>query len=105
MSGRGSPRRKLSCSVISGDLEPQVRPDRNPLYAAADPRASGRCPTARGPSVGPNPDPLERPRALFSILRTALAKSDHGADGRPTGAVGSVWREPRTPERRRDDPR
>src|SRR5438874_10824273 len=51
MSGRGSPRRKLSCSVISGDLEPQVRPDRNPLYPAADPPASGRCPTARGPSA------------------------------------------------------
>src|SRR5438552_16999702 len=27
------------------------RRDRNPLYAAADPPASGRCPTARGPSV------------------------------------------------------
>ena len=24
---------------------------RNPLYAAADPPASGRCPTARGPSA------------------------------------------------------
>ena len=39
------------------------RPDRNPLYAAADPPASGRCPTARGPSV--------RPRAtLHAALRT-----------------------------------
>src|SRR6266700_1395284 len=27
--------------------------DRNPLYAAADPPASGRCPTARGPSGAP----------------------------------------------------
>src|SRR5438477_12170148 len=51
MSGRGSPSRKLSCSVISGDLERKARPDRNPLNAAADPPASGRCPTARGPSV------------------------------------------------------
>src|ERR1700716_2096009 len=30
------------------------RRDRNPLYAAADPPASGRCPTARGPSVTPS---------------------------------------------------
>jgi hypothetical protein len=29
------------------------RGDRNPLYAAADPPAFGRCPTARGPSVAP----------------------------------------------------
>src|SRR5438445_12838483 len=51
MSGRGSPRRKLSCSVISGDLDRQARPDRNPLYAAADPPASGRCPGGRGPQA------------------------------------------------------
>src|SRR5436190_248413 len=51
MSGRGSPRRKLSCSVISGDLERRARPDRNPLYAAADPPASGPSPGAV-PDVG-----------------------------------------------------
>src|SRR5256714_14708553 len=34
-----------------GARERIPRPDRNPLYAAADPPASGRCPTARGPSV------------------------------------------------------
>ena len=36
---------------------------RNPLYAAADPPASGRCPTARGPSV--------RPRRLGRSPRSA----------------------------------
>src|SRR5206468_170400 len=69
MSGRGSPRRKLSCSVISGDLERQARPDRNPLYAAADPPASGRCPTARGPSVERAPAEPPRPLGVLGASR------------------------------------
>src|SRR5947199_4710745 len=100
MSGRGSPRRKLSCSVISSDLERQARPDRNPLYAAADPPASGRCPTARGPSVGPSRDSLDRPHVLFSVLRIALCKSDQGANGRTLRSfrcVGPVALKPERP--------
>jgi len=30
---------------------PPRQPDRNPLYAAADPPASGRCPGGRGPQA------------------------------------------------------
>src|SRR5439155_26692747 len=90
MSGRGSPRRKLSCSVIAGDLERQARPDRNPLYAAADPPASGRCPTARGPSVRPSRDSLDRPHVLFSVLSIALRKSDQGTNSRALRALWSM---------------
>src|SRR5437667_5976201 len=76
MSGRGSPRRKLSCSVISGDLERRARPDRNPLYAAADPPASGRCPTARGPSVRPRR--LSRSPRSAQCVQHSSEKEDKG---------------------------
>src|SRR5207244_8103345 len=100
MSGRGSPRRKLSCSVISGDLDRQAGPDRSRLYAAADPPASGRCPTARGPSVGPRWQSLDRPHVLLSVLSKPLCKSDQGANSwalRPLGGVRPVALEPEGP--------
>ena len=42
------------------------QPDRNPLYAAADPPASGRYPAARGPSVG-LASPLEQVFSFFAL--------------------------------------
>ena len=38
--------------ALRGERGNDVGTDRNPLYAAVDPPASGRFPTARGPSVG-----------------------------------------------------
>src|SRR5438477_9833366 len=102
MSGRGSPSRKLSCSVISADLERKARPDRNPLYAAADPPASGRCPTARGPSVGPSRDSLDRPHVLFSALGIALCKSDQRANSGALRSFRGVGPVPLKPERPSD---
>src|SRR5436309_14331609 len=43
---------------------------RNPLYAAADPPASGRCPTARGPSELPARD--SRSSELLQISEVVL---------------------------------
>src|SRR5258706_15060395 len=43
--------------------------DRNPLYAAAAPPASGRCPPARGPSVG-RAAPRTGPHILPSMKTT-----------------------------------
>src|SRR5437660_5484405 len=45
---------------------------RNPLYAAADPPASGRCPTARGPSELPARD--LRSSKLFQVSQVVLIK-------------------------------
>src|SRR5207237_8582452 len=66
------------------------QPDRNPLYAAADPPAFGRCPTARGPSVGPSRQPSDRPRVLFSVLCQPLGKSNERADRGTLWAFGSM---------------
>src|SRR5213596_1984281 len=45
---------------------------RNPLYAAADPPASGRCPTARGPSELPARD--SRSSELLQVSQVVLIK-------------------------------
>src|SRR6266571_4185343 len=78
---RSSPRPNPS----DGARRATPRPDRNPLYAAADPPASGRCPTARGPSV--------RPRStLHDGLRTPGKNRDlHFL--RTHAAVGSAMTE------------
>src|SRR6266699_6220436 len=107
MSGRGSPRRKLSCSVIAGCPDRYARPDRSPLYAAADPPAFGRCPTGRsaprgpypwGPSVGPSGRFSDRPRVLFSIFGEPLCKGDQGSNGEPLRPLWSVWPIPVEPK-------
>src|SRR5438093_13783565 len=55
---RSSPRPNPS----DGARRATPRPDRNPLYAAADPPASGRCPTGRYAPRGPCPwGPSELP--------------------------------------------
>src|SRR2546430_17739427 len=52
MADRQASSRAAGVKKDGGNSSPRRQPDRNPLYAAADPPASGRCPTARGPSVG-----------------------------------------------------
>src|SRR5437588_9706674 len=66
---------------------------RNPLYAAADPPASGRCPTARGPSELPARD--SRSSELLQVSQVVLieesdvrcSSSQHGQtlDAAPEG--------------------
>src|SRR6266513_2593929 len=48
---------------------------RNPLYAAADPPASGRCPTARGPSE--LPARYSRSSELFQVPEIVLVKESN----------------------------
>ena len=48
--------------------------DRNPLYATADPPASGRYPVARGPSV----NAADSPR--FEVLEKRIAFDDLGLE-------------------------
>src|SRR5437870_5048767 len=48
---------------------------RNPLYAAADPPASGRCPTARGPSE--LPARYSRSSELFQVPEIVLVEESN----------------------------
>src|SRR5881396_3449827 len=54
---------------------------RNPLYAAADPPASGRCPTARGPSE--LPARYSRSSKLLQIAQVVLIEEPDVGRPRP----------------------
>src|SRR5436309_9690391 len=54
---------------------------RNPLYAAADPPASGRCPTARGPSE--LPARYSRSSELFQVPEIVLVEESNVRRPRP----------------------
>src|SRR6266849_2538075 len=65
-AGRQASQSAAGVGKMGGNSAVCRQPDRNPLYAAADPPASGRCPTARGPSVG-LAAPLEKVFPLFPL--------------------------------------
>ena len=61
--------------ALRGERGNDVGTDRNPLYAAVDPPASGRFPTARGPSVR-----ADDPGARFEVRERRIAIDDLGLE-------------------------